>query len=133
MGAEHPTKGLQTEVATEVTEPLSIRKAHPSGSDLLIQVQVTGELALPELPSTAKCTISATEGTDNDMSLHSSGNGLLIQHFDLRRCLGKGRYGKVYLARHQPTNCICALKVMSKAECIAENEEELVRQELEVH
>jgi aurora kinase len=53
--------------------------------------------------------------------------------FELGARLGRGKFGRVYLARHIATNYICALKVLSKATCIAAREESLIRRELEVH
>ena len=58
----------------------------------------------------------------------------LTRHaFELGARLGRGKFGRVYLARHKPTNYICALKVLSKASCMASREESLIRRELEVH
>jgi aurora kinase len=58
---------------------------------------------------------------------------LTPHNFEVGGTLGKGKFGRVYLARHLATNYICALKVISKAQCSNEEEERLIRREVEVH
>jgi aurora kinase len=58
---------------------------------------------------------------------------LTARDFEVGGTLGKGKFGLVFLARHLPTNYICALKIISKAQCSNESEERLIRREIEVH
>ncbi|KAF2848936.1 Pkinase-domain-containing protein [Plenodomus tracheiphilus IPT5] len=58
---------------------------------------------------------------------------LTARHFELGSSLGRGNFGRVYLARHLTTNYICALKMISKAQCAKYSEEKLIRRELEIH
>jgi aurora kinase len=53
--------------------------------------------------------------------------------FEVGGTLGKGKFGRVFLARHLQTNYICALKILSKAQCANEEDEKLIRREIEVH
>lgn len=53
--------------------------------------------------------------------------------FEIGKPLGKGKFGRVYLVRHRPSNYICALKVLHKDEIRAEKAEVHVRREIEVH
>lgn len=53
--------------------------------------------------------------------------------FEIGGSLGRGKFGRVYLARHLKTNYICALKIISKAQCSSTSEEKLIRRELEIH
>lgn len=53
--------------------------------------------------------------------------------FEVGGTLGRGKFGRVYLARHLATNYICALKIISKSQCTSQEEERLIRRELEVH
>lgn len=58
---------------------------------------------------------------------------LTIHAFEIGRPLGRGKFGRVYLARHRESNYICALKVLSKSQITGASEERLIRRELEVH
>ncbi|KAF2704840.1 kinase-like protein [Pleomassaria siparia CBS 279.74] len=58
---------------------------------------------------------------------------LNISMFECGAQLGRGKFGRVYLARHTPTNYICALKMLDKAQITANSEEHLMRRELEIH
>ncbi|KAH8730156.1 kinase-like domain-containing protein [Phaeosphaeriaceae sp. PMI808] len=60
-------------------------------------------------------------------------SALTAHDFEIGGTLGKGKFGHVYLARHLATDYICALKVISKAQCSTEKEEHLIRREMEVH
>jgi aurora kinase len=53
--------------------------------------------------------------------------------FEVGGTLGKGKFGRVFLARYLSTNYICALKILSKASCSSSSEEKLIRREIEVH
>ncbi|KAF2872427.1 kinase-like domain-containing protein [Massariosphaeria phaeospora] len=56
-----------------------------------------------------------------------------LHNFELGRPLGRGKFGRVFLARHKDTNYICAIKMIKKAQCAGDEGETLVRRELEVH
>ncbi|KAF1921779.1 kinase-like domain-containing protein [Ampelomyces quisqualis] len=58
---------------------------------------------------------------------------LAPQDFEVGGILGKGKFGRVFLARHLATDYICALKIISKAQCSNKEEEMLIRREIEVH
>ncbi|KAI1162534.1 serine/threonine-protein kinase [Nemania serpens] len=53
--------------------------------------------------------------------------------FEIGKPLGKGKFGRVYLARHRQSGYICALKVLRKDEITREGAEVHVRREIEVH
>ncbi|KAJ6782741.1 hypothetical protein PWT90_08296 [Aphanocladium album] len=53
--------------------------------------------------------------------------------FEIGKPLGKGKFGRVYLARHRTSGYVCALKVLHKDEVAAEGAEAHVRREIEVH
>lgn len=52
--------------------------------------------------------------------------------FEIGRPLGKGKFGRVYLARERSTGFICALKVLYKAELQLGKVEKQVRREIEI-
>ncbi|OAQ99933.1 hypothetical protein LLEC1_04315 [Akanthomyces lecanii] len=51
--------------------------------------------------------------------------------FEIGKPLGKGKFGRVYLARHRTSGYVCALKVLHKDEVAAEGAEAHVRREIE--
>ncbi|KAG9231103.1 threonine protein kinase [Amylocarpus encephaloides] len=52
--------------------------------------------------------------------------------FEIGRPLGKGKFGRVYLARERKTGFVCALKVLYKSEIRKGGVEEQVRREIEI-
>ncbi|KAK1908548.1 hypothetical protein P3342_009398 [Pyrenophora teres f. teres] len=58
---------------------------------------------------------------------------LAARDFEVGATLGRGKFGRVYLARHLATNYICALKITSKVQASTQEEEKLIRRELEIH
>ncbi|XP_055348902.1 aurora kinase C-like isoform X2 [Paramacrobiotus metropolitanus] len=55
-----------------------------------------------------------------------------LTDFDLGRVLGKGKFGKVYLAREKKSRFVVALKVMHKSELKSNNVEHQLRREIEI-
>ncbi|KAI4656480.1 uncharacterized protein J4E79_008035 [Alternaria viburni] len=58
---------------------------------------------------------------------------LTARDFEVGGTLGRGKFGRVYLARHLATDYVCALKIISKAQATTQEEEKLIRRELEIH
>ncbi|GAM90268.1 hypothetical protein ANO11243_083100 [Dothideomycetidae sp. 11243] len=52
--------------------------------------------------------------------------------FEIGKPLGKGKFGRVYLAREKSTGFVCALKVLHKAELQQNKVEKQVRREIEI-
>ncbi|KAI0858919.1 kinase-like domain-containing protein [Xylaria cubensis] len=52
--------------------------------------------------------------------------------FEVGKPLGKGKYGRVYLARERHSGYICALKILHKNEIQQEGVEKQVRREIEI-
>ncbi|KAJ2743456.1 spindle assembly checkpoint kinase [Coemansia sp. BCRC 34301] len=55
-----------------------------------------------------------------------------ILDFDVGRVLGKGKFGRAYLARERNSNFICALKIMYKEELEESKIEKQLRREVEI-
>ncbi|KAL8760904.1 MAG: hypothetical protein Q9184_002935 [Pyrenodesmia sp. 2 TL-2023] len=53
--------------------------------------------------------------------------------FEIGRPLGKGKFGRVYLAKERSTGFVCALKVLHKSELQQGKVEKQVRREIEIH
>lgn len=52
--------------------------------------------------------------------------------FEIGKPLGKGKFGRVYLARERANGFVCALKVLHKSELAAGKVEKQVRREIEI-
>jgi aurora kinase len=52
--------------------------------------------------------------------------------FEIGKPLGKGKFGRVYLARERSTGFVCALKVLHKSEIAQGKVEKQVRREIEI-
>lgn len=52
--------------------------------------------------------------------------------FEIGKPLGKGKFGRVYLARERATGFVCALKVLHKSEIAQGKVEKQVRREIEI-
>ena len=53
--------------------------------------------------------------------------------FEIGKPLGKGKFGRVYLARERANGFVCALKVLHKGELQQGKVEKQVRREIEIH
>ena len=53
--------------------------------------------------------------------------------FEIGKPLGKGKFGRVYLAKERSTGFVCALKVLHKSELQQGKVEKQVRREIEIH
>lgn len=75
--------------------------------------------------------------SDTGASSHTTSSephpSLTAHDFEVGATLGRGKFGRVYLARHLATNYICALKIISKAQASTQEEEKLIRREVEIH
>ncbi|EGD94701.1 AUR protein kinase [Trichophyton tonsurans CBS 112818] len=52
--------------------------------------------------------------------------------FEIGKPLGKGKFGRVYLARERSTGFVCALKVLHKSELVHGHVEKQLRREIEI-
>lgn len=52
--------------------------------------------------------------------------------FEIGKALGKGKFGRVYLAREKTSRFVCALKVLHKSELQSDSVERQVRREIEI-
>lgn len=55
-----------------------------------------------------------------------------LNDFEVGNRLGRGKFGKVYLARKDPEQYVCALKVLWKAQLRKQNVEHQLRREIEI-
>jgi serine/threonine protein kinase len=61
-----------------------------------------------------------------------SGTRWTLNDFEIGKPLGRGKFGKVYLARERRTKYIVALKVLSKSQLLKSGVEHQLRREIEI-
>ncbi|PVH70711.1 serine/threonine-protein kinase [Cadophora sp. DSE1049] len=77
--------------------------------------------------------IQSSEEPVGTLMLPPPPKALHLGLFGIGKPLGKGKFGRVYLAMHRPSGFICALKTLYKDQIVREGAENLVRREIEVH
>jgi serine/threonine protein kinase len=55
-----------------------------------------------------------------------------LDDFDVGRALGKGKFGRVYLAREKSSGYVVALKILFKSELTQGKVEKQLRREIEI-
>jgi aurora kinase, other len=107
---------------------------------------VTTTTTIPTLPPSPirKPVPSSTSRTSDESTLAQRSSGVPIIEqpqmpkafhlgmFEIGKALGKGKFGRVYLARERSQNFICALKVLHKSELQQGKVEKQVRREIEI-
>jgi hypothetical protein len=78
----------------------------------------------------------AIEKKDDSKSMPSNGSSSdrrwSLDDFDVGRPLGKGKFGRVYLAREKKSGYVVALKVLFKSELAENRVEKQLRREIEI-
>lgn len=82
--------------------------------------------------SSVSLTSSASSFADIQQQQHHRNRELCLNDFEIGKPLGKGKFGRVYLAREKSTGFICALKVLHKSELVQGKVEKQVRREVEI-
>ena len=76
---------------------------------------------------------AAAASNDNTMDeAAKAGRRWTLQDFEIGKPLGRGKFGKVYLARERRTKYIVALKVLSKSQLLKSGVEHQLRREIEI-
>ncbi|KAJ2557108.1 spindle assembly checkpoint kinase [Coemansia sp. RSA 1933] len=108
---------------------LSLSSTHQANGN--IRQKPSGGRPMPQRPKPPLLPSGATGGVrigaDGEEDKH-----WCISDFDIGRVLGKGKFGRAYLAREKNTNFICALKIMFKTELEQSKIEKQLRREVEI-
>ncbi|KAM5347048.1 hypothetical protein ACJ41O_010053 [Fusarium nematophilum] len=99
------------------------------GSSQLLKNACLNRMLPPPAPTkvfTHKTTHEEAKPSAQKLDLH-------LGMFEIGKPLGKGKFGRVYLAKHRDSGFVCALKVLNKDEITRGNAEVHVRREVEVH
>ncbi|RMZ76556.1 hypothetical protein DV737_g4753, partial [Chaetothyriales sp. CBS 132003] len=107
--------------------------------------QITTTKTAPTLPtSPLRKGLSARASDDSTQSTQRSSNSISffdqpqtprnfhLGMFEIGKPLGKGKFGRVYLARERSSGFVCALKVLHKSELQQGKVEKQVRREVEI-
>ena len=73
---------------------------------------------------------AAKDRTEDERA--KAGTRWTLQDFEIGKPLGRGKFGKVYLARERRTKYIVALKVLSKSQLLKSGVEHQLRREIEI-
>ncbi|KAJ2158412.1 spindle assembly checkpoint kinase [Coemansia sp. RSA 552] len=108
----------------------------PGSGELLPPNRAFSELMAGSEPELANgCSL---DNVDDNINRHASGlrapssHSWTLNDFDLGRVLGKGKFGRAYLAREKNTNYICALKILFKTELQQSKIEKQLKREVEI-
>jgi serine/threonine protein kinase len=124
------TSALRTLEADKVTKAAAKRETVTDRERLK---QVVERLSIIEGSTNAK---SSSPQLTPDVTPHvplQAPSALTARDFEVGGTLGKGKFGRVFLARPLTKNYICALEITSKEQCSDEEEEKLIWGEIEVH
>lgn len=97
---------------------------------ILTITQTTSVPTLP--PSPARKPIPNRSSDESSTITPPLPKSFHLGMFEIGKPLGKGKFGRVYLAKERSTNFICALKVLHKSELQQGKVEKQVRREIEI-
>lgn len=102
-----------------------------------------GSHPLASPPSHKPTVVALSERNSDEQSMQKLSNPPVPQKpqpkkfhlgmFEIGKPLGKGKFGRVYLAKERLTGFVCALKVLHKSELQQGKVEKQVRREIEIH
>ncbi|CAK7218611.1 spindle assembly checkpoint kinase [Sporothrix bragantina] len=102
-------------------------------SDETVTASSTTIASSTEISEHEKRTETVTETSLSSAPLYNQPRQFHLGMFEIGRPLGKGKFGRVYLARERSSGFICALKVLYKAELQhGSGVEKQVRREVEI-
>ncbi len=97
---------------------------------------------MPNVPGSPTRKATGSRGSDEIIKVERKSNPMYEQPappkqfhlgmFEIGRPLGKGKFGRVYLARERSSGFVCALKVLHKNELQQGKVEKQVRREIEI-
>ncbi|KAI8954781.1 serine/threonine-protein kinase [Xylaria longipes] len=105
----------------------------PSGDSQLRKHACLNRIRLPPTSKTESPQVASDDVKNSAVQPGPMHKELHLGMFEIGKPLGKGKFGRVYLAKHQQSGYICALKVLKKEEITREKAEMHVRREIEVH
>ncbi|KAK2788211.1 spindle assembly checkpoint kinase [Onygenales sp. PD_12] len=115
--------------------------SNPNRSNLL-KYALQNSNGSPRKPQGGVAMVSSSRNSGEEVSLQRMSSPLYEQPavpkkfhlgmFEIGKPLGKGKFGRVYLARERSTGFVCALKVLHKSELVQGKVEKQLRREIEI-
>ncbi|KAH9831297.1 Serine/threonine-protein kinase ark1 [Teratosphaeria destructans] len=124
-----------TTTTTQARVKLPLQKLAPNATSTATTTSTKPIATKITLPSQAAAQRSSAEARPSSPSLTPQPTPPKQFHlgmFEIGKPLGKGKFGRVYLARERATHFVCALKVLHKSELQAGKVEKQVRREIEI-
>ncbi|KAK2599667.1 hypothetical protein N8I77_011401 [Diaporthe amygdali] len=146
VDVEHQERALQKPRATATTKSLSFNSFCPKLLKIALQNQIDSASAVShhqttKRPSSIPKPTIRTSKFSEESEIDQRPVPLIKQPavktfnlgmFEIGKPLGKGKFGRVYLAREREHKFICALKVLHKSELQEARVEKQVRREIEI-
>lgn len=121
-------------VPTAIKVDTQASRLKAQGDSQLLKHSCLNRMLPPPLPARTVSHEASPKPTTNDTANRPPKSPALhLGLFEIGKPLGKGKFGRVYLAKHRISGFICALKVLHKDEIRREGAEVHVRREIEVH
>ncbi|SMR52709.1 unnamed protein product [Zymoseptoria tritici ST99CH_3D1] len=111
--------------------PLQKLPANAAGKPSTSHSTVT-KITLPSQAAQRTSAESRPSDTDHISQAVAKPKNWNLTMFEIGKPLGKGKFGRVYLARERATGFVCALKVLHKSEITQGKVEKQVRREIEI-
>ncbi|EDN10976.1 serine/threonine-protein kinase Eg2 [Histoplasma capsulatum] len=140
----HKSKGQHTTTASISSSTSSTQlTSNPNRSNLLKYALQNSNGSSPRKP---QGSVSLVSSSRNSTEENPAGSRTYIPFYDqptapkkfhlgmfeIGKPLGKGKFGRVYLARERSTGFVCALKVLHKSELVQGKVEKQLRREIEI-
>ncbi|KAJ3357100.1 spindle assembly checkpoint kinase [Entophlyctis luteolus] len=138
IGAAGPTQSSNNPAKDLAAARANLRAAQANGNFGLTKTSAKPQ---PRAPASQNGPDGSAETAPvEDEAKHAQFNALYapqerhwsLQDFDVGRALGKGKFGRVYLAREKSSGYVVALKILFKNELIENKVEKQLRREIEI-
>ncbi|KAF2243001.1 serine/threonine-protein kinase-like protein [Trematosphaeria pertusa] len=126
--------GLSSSNAAANRMKLPLQKLAAANSSKVVSANIT-KVTLPAQATQGRPENPSHRRTLTESALYSQPSTPKQWHlgmFEIGKPLGKGKFGRVYLAKERATGFVCALKVLHKSELQQGKVEKQVRREIEI-
>ncbi|KAF2455123.1 serine/threonine-protein kinase Eg2 [Lineolata rhizophorae] len=135
QGANQLSKGGATSTITKVTLPSQAAQQHRDAQHPTGPVSASSRSSEESLTNAVVMPPRSSEAAPTMLSFYqqpSMPRKFHLGMFEIGKPLGKGKFGRVYLAKERSSGFVCALKVLHKSELQHGKVEKQVRREIEI-